>query len=420
MTSHKGDPDQRVVVADSGPSSSTGQFPSTVVAWIGAALVFALIVAFGAGARFDDAVDPIEVPVSATPPSLARDPLLELRGPALGVESEVILIFDDGLDGLLYVDPDRRIATRRTEGLQRQSRRAQLDQVGDVLLVGGVVTEALSLSTRQTTRLPEASYHLIAPDGSLWLVDVSPAAEVIPIPIVTNIGLDGEVLTPTRETPIRGVPSAAVAGGLVIDTPQGLFLWDPDDDTVTELTADGGALVLGASGPQLAWCPHDCRTVFIENVAADSTVEVPVPRELGAVDHTTTAWSPHGDELVVITTEAVVRITDIATTPRVVVLVEYAIGAGAPRVVAWDPSGEHVYFATDSPRGRLTGVWRSDGSRLGTATATFPFSGVGGPLVVLDASQAGWLVGERLGAYDDCPAPATVQLPEPNVCSFRF
>lgn len=406
-------------VVDTEPAPARPRRP-----WIGLAVAVvtaaALLLVLGRSGIGEDLVAEIPPQPDARPPSLGVDPRFSLRGPAFGEETNVILVFDDDLDGLLYVDPDRRIATRDSAGLLRQSQRAQLDHIGDVLVVGGQTIEVVSLATRQTQPIPAASYYLRSPDGALWLVDVRSLAEPVPIPVLTKVSLEGEVLRPAVEIPKRGVPAAAVADGVLLDAIDGLFLWRPGANEIEQITDESGALVVATTGPLVAWCTHDCRSLFVDNVAAQSRIEVPLARGLGPIDHTAAAWSPDGSQLVVITTEAVVRIADIATDPVVVVLTEYAIGAGAPRFVAWDPTGDHVYFATDSPQGRLTGLWRSDGTRFGTTVTTLPFAGASGPFVVLDAGRAAWLVGAQLGPAADCPAPVTVQMPEATTCSFRF
>ena len=413
-----------VVISDTEPARTPMRSGRPYGLALAVVVLVGVVVAVGNGSSTEPtpgaAIDDIAVGAAPTAPSLGVDPLVELRGPALGGDTGVILVFDDGLDGLLYVDPDHRIATRRTAGLQRQSRRTQLDHVGDYLVVGGGTEQIVSLSTRQVSSLPPSSYHLVGPDGTLWLVDLQADQRPVPIPVMTKLALDREVLLPPTQSAVRGVPTAVVGQEVLIDTPEGLYLWEPVSDEVRTVTTDGSALVIGTWGPQLAWCPHECTTVIIENTAAGSRIEVSLADELGEIDHTTAAWSPTGDQIVVVTTEAVIRIADIVGDPQVVVLTEYAVGAGAPRFVAWDPLGEYVYFATDSPQGRLTGLWRSDGSRLGTGTTTLPFAGVSGPFVVLESGRAGWLVGEAMGAFSECPAPSTVQLPEPKVCSFRF
>lgn len=421
MTSAKPRAARDVIVINEQPSAPEPPSPRPWL-WVvlAGAIALVLILAIQGDTNDSAAVTPISPTIPATPPSLATNPLLEARGPAFGEESGVVLVFDDGLDGLLIVDPDTRIATRRSAGLQRQSRRTQLDQVGDALVVGGGLHQVLSLSTRDVTPIPPASYHLVAPDGSLWLVDLRSGDQPVPIPALTKVTLEGDVLVASTETPIRGIPTAAVANEILLGTAEGLYLWDPVTGDVRQLTPDRGALVLGAWGPQLAWCPHECTTVIIENVSASSRTDVPIPDGLGEVDHTTAKWSPRGDQLAVVTTEAVVAITDLEAEPVVTVLTEYAIGAGAPRFVAWDPSGDYVYFGTDSPQGRLMGLWRSDGTRLGTGTTTLPFAGASGPFVVLNRDRGAWMVGESMGDYADCPAPSTVQMPEPDVCSFRF
>ena len=171
-----------------------------------------------------------------------------------------------------------------------------------------------------------------ATSGQVWIINQNPMR-------ATEINAAGDVVQRERDLPEHGWPHAAVNGGLLVSTPQGLVIWDPTDgqarrvyDDRAVLAAAGDYAYLGA-GLQLEMSTGE--TAFL-GVAPGS--------------NETAAFSPDGRHLAVFTwtpirgRELVNVFTNHGSEPRVYDLTDNIRTSR----LAWSADSRSLYLIASS------------------------------------------------------------------------
>ena len=431
------------------PTTPTSQARGWPRALIAAALVVAVFVFLAPPAgdidrQPDDVVGPPEaspstvttitptttVPTTTVPSTTVTSlaPVLPSEGPLFGVETGVVLLLDDGIDGVLAIDPDRRLAARSVvEGQRAGDEPYSMVRVGDSLVVGWSEIFAVDIATREPTSLGRATIFVPAPGPDrVWLIDWPGGAIGSGTPQVWQVTVTGERLTEPATLDVEGFPSFGIPGGLAIEHDQGLTLWNAANGETSVLDGEGHGRVIDVRANEVLWCAGDCTELLLTDVATPATQTFPVPEGYETFDtgpglfQAPSAFSPDGLTLAVIAQsadqdETAIWILDRRTGQASVVS---GIG-GVVEYLAWAPDGSQLFATSWSYGQNRTVVWRFDVAAGELLGAILPFGGGLAP-VVIDAATAAAYFGEELTDEVGCRGPSVQPSGRTGICTFGY
>lgn len=197
--------------------------------------------------------------------------------------------------------------------------------------------------------------------GNVWLISPYQAQ-------ATEISADGTTIQPPRSLPTNGTPRAAVDGGLLLNTPSGLVVWNPANgqsrrvyDNRAVMAAAGDHAYLG-DGLELELSTGDVTFLSVAPGSSEAAAFSPDGRHLAIF-----TWSPN-------TAREVVNIySDAASEPRVYDLTS-DIRSGQ---LVWSSDSQSLYLLTTS---------REDGSA--DRIIGIPLGGAATTIATID--QRGW------------------------------
>jgi hypothetical protein len=348
-----------------------------------------------AAACNEGAAPPSVAPATTTAPPVAAE--------EAGLFSEAtghLLVFDDGYDGVLVVDPDRRIAMRRVvQGQTAGDQMPRLHRTGDDLIVGWGGIWAAPVDGGPSRLLSQATIAVPAAEPDrVWTVDYPEGHIGGGDPVVRLLEVStGESLVRSEDLP--AYPVTGIPGGLALQTEEGVGLWDPSTGRITEMLGNGSGFPADAQDDRLAWCAGNCPTMHVTDLDTGEDHRFPTPDG--------DAWylgyegqlSPDGRFLATSTDRGAVVIDIDEGTVR-------PLGRRTPDtfgVTAWAPDGTALYWFRDVED--TTRIGRLD-MRTGTREViTVDHGRFGGSPVVLDAAEAPDLVIDPTGSAEDCGAP---------------
>ena len=427
------------------PTTSTRQARGWPRSLIAAALVVAVFVFWAPPAgdidrQPDDVVGPPEaspstvttidttttVPTMTVPSTTATSlaPVLPSEGPLFGVETGVVLLFDDGIDGVLAIDPDKRLAARSVvEGQRAGDEPYSMVRVGDSLVVGWSEIFAADIATREPTSLGLATIFVPAAERDrVWLIDWPGGAIGSGTPEVWQVTVTGERITEPATLDVGGFPSFGIPGGLAIQHDQGLTLWNAETGETSGLEGAGYGRVVDVTANEILWCSGDCTELKLTNLATLETQDFPVPEGFQTFrfgSRARSAFSPDGLTLAVIVKSGVQPETAIWILDRRTGDARVVSGVGGVvDYLAWAPDGSQL-FATSWPHGFRTITWRYDLALGQLQAAVLPFGGGLAP-VVIDAANAGAYFGDELTEEARCRAPSVQPSGRSGICTFNY
>jgi hypothetical protein len=283
------------------PTTPTRRARGWPRALIAAALVVAVFVFLAPPTgdidrQLDDVVAPPEAspstvtttaPTTTVPPTTAPlapmttlAPLVPDEGPLFGVETGVLILLDDGLSGIVAIDPDNRLAARSAvEGQRPGDEPYSMVRVGDSLVVGWSEIFAADIETRVSTSLGFATIFVPAAEQDrVWMIDWPGGRIGSGTPQVWQVSLAGEQLTEPVELDADGFPAFGIPGGLVLESARGLVLWDAATGETDLLSDRGRGSVLDVAGNEMAWCnTHLCTALHVTDLATLVTESHPAP-----------------------------------------------------------------------------------------------------------------------------------------------
>ncbi len=392
------------VTARTRPNSAPrARWPWVVAAAAGIMAVLGVFAFLGADEEAvvtvgDDAVETVTTPAPGpvTTPS-------EVEAGIFGERTGTALIFDDGYDGIVIVDLDAGVATRRSIGGAPGDQPVRLWRSGDSLLAGWNGVTVTSLDDFETSTLAGSWVFLPSPvDGELWLIGETPANDgETPVRLVE---LDGTVLA---EGMVPGAPvsspTLAFRGGLVLNGGgSGLTLWHADGSPPSVLGGAGApAEPMASSRTDLAWCQGwPCTEVHITDTATLDEVLVDLPPGQGGFVGWGARFSHDGRYLAVVVQSRAGVIDDDTTGELAVVDVE---------------SGEIVFLSDKELDPFFSIAWSRDDSEvwIGENAWGDPATRIGRHRIGEDALELADLpVGNILGfvtaAVDELPTEPVV------------
>jgi hypothetical protein len=332
--------------------------------------------------------------------------------------TNTVLLFTDGIDGATAIDLDRRRAGRRViEGERAGDQSFRLTLTGEHLVVGWGEIYAAPLSGRTSQKIADATIYVPASEpGEVWTITWEGGRIGTGAATLRRVRVDGTVVfTSTMFDPARLQPVIGVPGGLVVNTTEGVAVWDADSGTTGALLGPGPAIGATSDGRSLAWCQSSCATV---HVAALSRTGPPTAPHV-APGSQQIAFSADGAHLAVLRqagSRADLIVTDRATSEEVVIAGDLdPVGA-----LQWTSDGRQLFYTENSYQQTSMRVGRYE---VGTSRWEIQSIPVGDGLaaIALDRTQARSFFSDQLVPASDCRgANGSYPSERQGVCTFAF
>lgn len=333
---------------------------------------------------------------STTMPRLTTTSSLAVKlpasGPIFGEATGVVLLFDDGLEGLTAIDPDRRLVDHSpVEGQRRGDEPYSMIRVGDRLVVGWGEPHSVDVETGEAISLGMATIFVPAAEPNrVWLINYpgegrigSGTPDVWQVDVSTGEGLQDPV-----PLSLGGYPDIGISGGLALQTDTGLALWSIETGQITTLESPGPAFAHAVRGEEVVWCSGDCSRLAVTNTVTLETMQYDLPARYDTF-LVSSRMSPDGRYLAALVGLEGYQGDGIwildRDTGEVTVVSDSETHVD---FLGWSPDGNQL-FATGYSYGRTrTPVWRYDIAEGTLTTVVLPFGG-GIRFVVVEASIAG-------------------------------
>ncbi|GBE26022.1 hypothetical protein BMS3Bbin02_02314 [bacterium BMS3Bbin02] len=357
------------------------------------------------------------VPVTASSSTTNAVP----SDPLFGEELPWVFLFDDGIDGVLAVDPTNRVASRSVvDGQRAGDQPYRLELVENRLIVGWGEIVAADIYARRSVSLGEATIYVPAfRQDRVWLIDYPGGRIGAGTPLAWQVSpLTGEPVSDPTPVDIEGFPAMGIPGGLAIETDTGIALWDAATGEVVKVLGTGPAFVSDVSrdrDARIAWCEDPCTELRITTIGSGEELVV-TSRSGEPFDARSARFgndlrflaAPAGSTVVVVDFE---DITDYS---------EFTVPGTDPFVfLSWAPFGPDLFASTFSYGGSSTTVVWHNALHKTTVSTELPFGGALS-FVVIGRDQAFGFFGDDLQSPDDCPAPIAQPSGRTGICNFGF
>ena len=216
--------------------------------WLVAAAV--LVIALGSATFIVTRLDGDDAVVSTTPDSG------DARTGVFSTPTDTVLLFSDGIDGATAIDLDRRIAGRRViEGERAGDQSFRLTLTGDHLVVGWGEIYAAPLAGGASRKIADATIYVPASEpGEVWTLAWEGGRIGAGAATLQRVTVDGTVTFTSSEFdasvmhPVMGVP-----GGIAVDTPNGVAVWDADTGRTGPVLGPGPATAASSTCMSSRW-----------------------------------------------------------------------------------------------------------------------------------------------------------------------
>ncbi len=306
--------------------------------------------------------------------------------PLFSGESPWVLLFDDGLEGVIVVDPNDPVERHMPiEGQAAGDQPNRLTLVGNRLVVGWGEIYAYGLDDGVSTPIGDATIYVpTTHDGVVWLVRWSGGRIGAGDATAWLVYWDGVALTDPTPLPPSGYPIIGVPVGVVLRTDAGLVVWSPDG-TSRELGFGWGAQVLDGYDSTVAICPGvPCSAPLLVDTDTDTdeatTIEIGRPIETGRFGARAARFSPDGSRIAFTTSDGIV-IADVETLQTVAVSMDIGV-PDRPLYVEWAPDGRTVFVSNWSYGYSDMTIARYDLATGELEISTLPYGGGIGFVVV--------------------------------------
>jgi hypothetical protein len=345
--------------------------------------------------------------------------LLPAKGPTFGEETGVLLLLDDGIDGLTAVDPDRRLIGRSVvEGQRAGDEQYSMVRVGDKLVVGWGEPHSVDIATRQGVSLGHATIFVPAAEpGRVWMIDSgarigSEPVYVWQVDVVTGEAIHDPVPLEADRAQI------GITGGLALQTESGLDLWTLEGGQVVPLESTGPGFVHDVFDNRLVWCSGDCTTLTMTNTETLETQQYPPPNGYATFAYESRfssdgrylaalVWAPEATGIWILDRETGLTrvVSDLETH------VDY---------LAWAPDGDQLFATSYSySQPPHTVAWRYQISDQEFTTVVLPFGGSLSLVVVDDSFVDAYIAGEP-EEPGQCQASSVYPSDRSEMCIFGY
>lgn len=267
--------------------------------------------------------------------------------PVFDAETETVLLFDDGYDGVDALDLDTGTTMHRTiEGHRSGDQPYRLWWTGARLVVGWGSVWSATIDEGPSTKLGDATIFVPALSAdSVWLVDYPGGSTGSGAPTLRRVGIDGVVLEDLGTLPSGALPVREVAGGIAYEVADGIEV--RDQDGVVSRRFDGR--IGDANDSLLAWCRRSCQTIELLDTSTETSYTIE-PRDPGfAVNGEAMRFSPDGRLLAVQTGPEIVLID--TASGSISSVVEHALPDSG--WLDWAVDGTQLFYASPGAVGRL-------------------------------------------------------------------
>ena len=332
--------------------------------------------------------------------------------------TDTVLLFSDGIDGATAIDLDRRLAGRRViEGERAGDQQYRTTLTGNHLVVGWGEIYAAPLDGGPSSKIADATIYLPASEpGEVWTLTWeggrigSGDAALRRVTVEGTAVFESETFDPALFEPVQGVP-----GGLLVNSPTGVAVWNADTQTTGPVLGTGRAVAATTDGRTVAWCSENCAEVRSAELARPGE---PTARHI-APGAQQIALSPDGSTLAVLRRAGdgteLVLMTPSASDPRVV-----ADELDAFAGLAWSADGRQLFYTENSYREGTSRVGRYDIERERWEVATLPV-GDGLAALAVSRTEARSFFADSRVPESECPgAGGTYPSGREGVCTFAF
>lgn len=328
------------------------------------------------------------------------------EGPVFGEETGMLLLLDDGIEGLTAVDLDRRLAARSVvEGQRAGDEPYSMIKVGDRLVVGWAEPYSVDLVTREGISLGGATIFVPAAEPNrVWMIDYPGGRIGQGDPLVWQVDVvSGERVSEPTSLPRELYPAMGIPGGLALQTEGGISLWGGETGSFTHLAANGFGSPHDVHSDDLVWCRDRCTQLVVTDTSnmESETFDPPSGYDM----FLTSKVSPDGRTLAALVGRQgrefyegeAIWLLDRDTNETIVV--------SDPQThveeLAWAPDGDQLFATSYSYLQTRTAVWRYKISDQEFSAVVLPFGGAIS-LVVVESSVADAYVGDELVDPAEC------------------
>lgn len=330
----------------------------------------------------------------------------------------VVLLLSDGTDGVTAIDLDNRTAGRRViDGERAGDQTFRITLTGGHVVVGWGEIYAQPLSGGASTKIDDATMYIPAAEpGQVWTITWEGGRIGQGSAAVRRVAVNGAVTFSSTAMNVEGDwPRLGVPGGLVVQTPEGVAVWDTATGEVGPTRGPGPVSSIKSNGRSVAWCGDTCANV---HVAALPHTGSPTSRHAGGQQ---IALTNDGHLLAFLRPGAgneydlVVR--DLTDGNESVV----ASGLAQYGAIEWDSDGRQLFYSENSYQQSAMRLGRYGVADRSWEEQEIPFGGAISGLVVLSPSEAGSFFSAKLESAAACPGAAgSYPSGRRGVCSFRF
>lgn len=338
----------------------------------------------------------------------------EVRSGVFTTPTNAVLLFSDGIDGATALDLDQRLAGRRAvDGERAGDQQYRMTLTGDHLVVGWGEIFAAPLDGGPSQSIADATIYLpAAEDGEVWTLTWEGGRIGAGSATLRRVQIDGttvyesQLFDPEAFEPVQGVP-----GGLLVNSPDGVAIWNATTETIGPVLGPGRAVAATTDGRAVAWCAETCAAVHtapLEITGAPTARHVVPGAQQIALSRDGASLAilrPNGDrtELVVTT----------PSSPDEEVVARDLDTRGA---LAWSPDGQQLFYTESSYESSSTRVGRYDRASLQWQIETLPVA-VGFAPIAITPHEARSFFADNPVPQDECPAEG--RYPSGR-CTFTF
>lgn len=333
--------------------------------------------------------------------------------------TDTVLLFSDGIDGATAVDLDRRLAGRRVvDGELAGDQPFRLTLTGDHLVVGWDEIYAAPLDGGPSEKIADATIYLPASeDRQVWTITWEGGRIGTGSATLRRVQIDGTTVfesdrfDSTTLEPVQGVP-----GGLLVNSPAGVVVWDANTETTGPVLGPGRAVAATTDGQTVAWCADNCdeiHTALLTRTGPPTAPHVaPGAQQI--------ALSPDGATMAVLRpdgdgTELTLATPSASTDGEVV-----AGGLDAFGSLMWSQDGQQLFYTENSYGDSSMRVGRYDVETRRWEVATLPI-GDGLAAIAVTRDQARSFFTDNRVSENECPgAGSTYPSGRDGVCTFAF